>query len=78
MSKPETIWHCDPFDALFEHAELVVTEDSNEYFRIPVWFQKMGDGKFVIHTDKLPEDLSMFICKSGLGGDNPKPIKPES
>lgn len=61
---------------LLDYAEMVVTERGNVYFRFPGWFEKKGHGKFVIHTD-TPEDLSQFITKSGLGGENPKPIKPE-
>ena len=59
------------------YAEKVVTEKGNVYFRFPGWFQQLpGNFEFVIHTD-MPEDLSKFICKAGLGGENPKPIKPE-
>lgn len=77
MSEKRTILYWEQLQDLLDLAEVVITEEGNEYFKIPAWFQKMGHGEFVIHTDNLPEDLSMFICKSGLGGDNPKPIKSE-
>ena len=71
MSKPETILFCDPFDMLLEYAEGAVIEGDKTYFRFPVWFEKLGKGKYAIHAEELPEDLSEFITKAGLGGDNP-------
>ena len=76
MSEPRTILYWAPLEELLDYAQVIVTEEGKTYFQIPVWFEKKGNGEFVIHTD-MPEDLSQFICKSGLGGDNPKPIKSE-
>ena len=61
---------------LLEFAEEVVTEEGNKYYRFPCWFQlHPGNFEFSIHH-KLPEDLSMFICKAGLGQPNPQVKKP--
>ena len=76
MSEPRTILYWAPLEDLLDMAEVVITEEGNTYFKIPAWFEKKGHGEFVIHTD-MPEDLSQFITKSGLGGDNPKPTKPK-
>ena len=77
MSEPTDIGKSVCLKNLTKYAERVKTEDGNVYYRFPHWFQEIpGDFRFVIHTD-LPEDLSQFITKSGLGGDNPKPTKPE-
>jgi len=62
---------------LIKYAERIKTDDGNIYFHFPYWFQQIpGDFRFLIHDD-LPEDLSQFITKSRLGGDNPKPEKPK-
>ena len=63
-------------DAIRLAAEKVVTEEGSVYARIPFWFEVQNGGDLILH-EEMPEDLSKFICKSGLGGDNPKPIKPK-
>lgn len=62
--------------SLVKHASEVTTEEGNTYYKIPFWFQVSRDGT-VTFLNKMPEDLSMFVCKSGLGGDNPKLKEPE-
>jgi len=60
-----------------KYAEKVVTPTGKEYYRFPYWFEKiLDDFEFVMHVD-IPEDLSECICKAGLGGDNPKIVKPK-
>ena len=62
---------------LTKFAEKVTTTEGRTYYRFPCWFEQLpGNFEFVVHED-LPEDLSKFIVKSGLGGDNPKIKKPE-
>lgn len=61
---------------LVRFAERVVTEEGNIYYRFPCWFQELpGDFEFILHRD-LPDDLSQFITKAGLGGDNPQIKEP--
>jgi len=62
---------------LFKYAEEVVTEEGNTYYRFPDWFQLLPDDCDIILHVELPEDLSMFICKAGLGINNPKIKKPK-
>jgi hypothetical protein len=76
MSEPKSILYWCQFENLLEYAEVVHTKEGRVYFRIPVWFEKMGCGEFRIHED-MPEDLSQFITKAGLGGDNPQIQKPK-
>ena len=76
MTEPKTILYWTQLEELLEYAQVVDTKEGNTYLNIPVWFEKKGHGEYVIHTN-LPEDLRQFICKSGLGGDNPKPIQLE-
>ena len=59
---------------LIKFAEKVVTEEGKTYYRFPCWFEQLPDNfEFVIHTENsLPEDLSTFICKAGLGQPNPQ------
>jgi hypothetical protein len=59
---------------LMVYAERVFTKEGNIYYRFPCWFQQLPNWEYIIHRTP-PEDLSEFICRSGLGGDNPK-IKP--
>jgi len=69
MTKPNKILYWTKLiDLIDEFGEVIETEDGGTYFRIPVWFESLGHGEYTVHTDKLPEDLSMFICKAGLGG----------
>jgi hypothetical protein len=79
MTGPNNIGKNEVLDGLVKwYAERVVTKNGNVYYRFPVWFQHLPNtGEFVIHTD-MPEDLSEFIVKSGLGGGHPKPTKPKS
>ena len=77
MSKEINISYWEPLANLVKYAERVETEAGNVYYRFPRWFHQLPDNlEFVIHTD-IPEDLSQFIVKSGLGGDNPQPTKPK-
>jgi hypothetical protein len=62
---------------LLKYAAEVVTEEGNTYYKFPYWFQlHPGNFEFTIHRN-LPEDLSQFITKAGLGGPNPRPKEPE-
>jgi len=62
---------------LTKYAERVETSDGNVYYRFNGWFQQLPDDfEFILHLEDLPPDLSDFITKSGLGGDNPKIEKP--
>lgn len=54
----------------------VETVEGNRYYEVPFWFKPTADG-WVLYGKELPEDLQQFICKAGLGGDNPKPKKVE-
>lgn len=54
----------------------VHTIEKGVYFKIPYWFEVKKNGAITLHT-KTPEDLSMFLAKAGLGGDNPQIIFPE-
>lgn len=56
-------------------AEHVRTDLGNDYYNIPFWIQKVND-VLILH-EAMPEDLKMFITKAGLGGENPRIIKPE-
>ena len=62
--------------SLVKHASEVTTEEGNTYYKIPYWFQVSGDGE-VTFLSKMPEDLSMFVCKAGLGSNNPQIPEPE-
>ena len=61
---------------VLQFAEEVSTEEGNVYYRFPDWFQRLPNGSFILHRD-MPSDLGMFVTKSGLGGDNPKPKPPK-
>jgi len=76
MSKSVDIGKSIPLALLLKkYAEKVVTPEGNTYYHIPHWFQQIsGDFEFVMHVN-LPEDLSQFIAKAGLGGDNPQSTK---
>lgn len=64
-------------ESLLRYAERVKTEDGNEYYRFPFWFQRIpGNFEFVIHT-KEPADLTNFITHAGLGGDHEQIEKPK-
>jgi len=63
---------------LTKFAERVVTADGNVYYRFNGWFQlSPGDFEFILHREDLPSDLSEYLCRSGLGGDNPQIEKPK-
>ena len=64
-----------PLKDFLRFAESIHTEQGNEYVRVPFWIQ-CHNGLFILH-EKMPEDLSMFITKAGLGGDNPQINKVE-
>jgi len=61
---------------LLKYAEEVVTEDGNKYYRFPDWFQLLPDDFAFVIIRKLPQDLSEFIVKSRLGGNNPQVKQP--
>lgn len=61
---------------LVKLAEQVVTTEGNIYYRFPCWFQQLpGNFEFIAWFNP-PEDLTQFITKAGLGGDNPQIKKP--
>ena len=60
---------------LDKYAEKVITADGSVYYRFIDWFQQLDRG-FVMHLD-LPNDLSEFIVKAGLGNPNPQIQKPK-
>jgi hypothetical protein len=61
---------------LFRFADKVETEEGKEYYRFPYWFELLpGNFEVTLHVD-LPEDLSKFITKAGLGNPNPQIQKP--
>jgi len=63
---------------LMKYAERITTADGNTYYRFDGWFQMIpGDYEFVFHRDNWPEDLSQFVTKAGLGGDNIQIEQPE-
>lgn len=75
MGKPVDIqWYYQAED-LLEFAEKVETPEGNSYYRLPQWFQVNGR-HYVMHSE-LPEDLSEFLTKAALGGDNPKVQPPK-
>lgn len=57
-------------------AYTIKTKEGNVYYRWPQWFQEMPDGNLVM-CKIMPDDLSDFICKAGLGQPNPQIIKGE-
>jgi hypothetical protein len=61
---------------LIEFAESVITEQGNIYYHFPCWFQLNPNFEFTIHRE-LPEDLTEYIVKAGLGNPNPQIKKPE-
>ena len=61
---------------LMKCAERVPAKNGNIYYHLPCWFEEVGPGELVLHL-KNPEDLTEFITKAGLGGDNPQITKPE-
>jgi len=63
---------------LIRYAERVETSNGNVYYRFNGWFQQLPDDfEFILHREDLPSDLSEYLCRSGLGGDNPKIEKPK-
>jgi len=77
MNKPIEIGQNYAIANLLKYAKEVVTSDGRKFYQFPFWFEQLpGNFEFLIHPE-MPEELSMFICKSGLGGDNPKPIQLE-
>ncbi len=59
---------------IYRFGTWVVSVDGNHYYELPFWFKPTTEG-WVLYGDELPEDLSQFIVKSGLGGDHPQPQK---
>ena len=65
----------EPAYLLNRYGERVDTEAGNTYYRVPFWMKKLPDGSVLLYPEE-PEDLSKFITKAGLGGDNPQSNKP--
>jgi hypothetical protein len=62
---------------LFKYAAKVETKEGKVYYKFPFWFEQLpGNFEVVMHRD-MPEDLSNFICKAGLGSNNPQIEQPE-
>jgi hypothetical protein len=61
---------------IYRFGTRVETEDGNHYYEIPFWFKPTVEG-WVLYGAELPEDLSQFIAKAGLGQPNPQPKKVE-
>lgn len=59
-----------PLKDFLHFADFVHTEQGNDYFRVPFWIQQ-DNGVLVLHKE-IPEDLSQFLAKAGLGGGNPQ------
>lgn len=77
MEKKINIGQNHALAILTKYAEEVTTEEGNTYYRIPFWFQQHpGNFEFSICVE-IPEDLSLFITKSGLGAPNPQIKKPK-
>jgi hypothetical protein len=66
-----------PISVLVKHASEVTTEEENTYYKIPHWFQITPDGNDIVFHGRMPDDLSEFICKAGLGQPNPQIKKPK-
>jgi len=66
-----------PMSVLIKCACKVETNEGNTYYKIPYWFEISDDGEDIIVHGNMPEDLSNYVTKAGLGGDNPKIKKPE-
>jgi hypothetical protein len=60
-------------DILKEFGSVIETQEGNVYAEIPFWME-IKNGEVILHTS-MPEDLSQFLAKAGLGGDNPQPRK---
>ena len=59
---------------ILQFAEEVITAEGNTYYHFPQWIQMLPNRSFIFY-EEMPNDLSMFITKEGLGGDNPKRTK---
>jgi len=76
MEKTVNVNENTPLKYLFLYADKVTTPEGNTYYFLPVWFKQKGCW-FSVHLKDLPEDLSEFICKAGLGQPNPQIQKAE-
>jgi len=74
MAKEIHICKDTPLHCLLAYADRVETEEGNIYYKLPIWFKKEGSW-FSVYGEDVPEDLSMFITKAGLGKLNPQIIK---
>ena len=74
MSKEINIKWKPEYGNLFQYAEKVNTQEGNKYLKLPFWIQKLPNGDFILYEEP-PKDLSQFLTKAGLGGDNPQPKK---
>jgi len=65
-----------PFsDVILRYGDRAEPKSGNVYLRFDFWVKKNPDGSLDILAGNHPDDLSIFIAKAGLGGDNPKIIK---
>ena len=76
MTVFERLYWTQLWDFLDDFASVVETDEGNTYMEIPFWIQKKANGVYEVHPE-MPNDLSKFITKARLGGDNPQPIKAE-
>jgi hypothetical protein len=65
-----------PVSYLLKHASEITTKEGNTYHKIPFWFEVSPDGSVVFHH-AMPEDLSEFVCKAGLGNPDYVIKRPE-
>ena len=75
MSKKIHMIDQTPLKDFLRFAESIHTDQGNVYYRVPFWIQE-ENGVLVLH-EQTPKDLSEFICKAGLGINNPQSIKPK-
>lgn len=61
-------------EIIYRFGTRVTTVEGNDYYEIPFWFKPAIEG-WILYGAELPEDLSEFITKAGLGGSNPQPKK---
>ena len=70
MSKKIHMVDQTPLKDFLRFAECIHTDQGNVYCRVPFWIQEKN-GLLVLHGE-MPEDLSQFIAKAGLGNPNPQ------
>lgn len=63
--------------ALIKCSKEVTTDQGNTYYKMSHWFQVSPDGEDIIVYGKMPDDLSEFIVRAGLGQPNPQIKNPK-